>query len=529
MAPNERRLKLRSRTGCSRCRTRRQKCDERRPCCTRCLEASSTCTYRDGNESTTVYQSTELQIRPSKSLHAGYRNLLPFYNASHSPFLEYFLGEASPAISCHKSIQKDTCQAVVSVGSVYPSLLYASLLFGAMHKSSQTQANAGSKELDIQILELRDVALFLLQSQLHNMKNSNSAAIIATALMLATCELRYDPEATAWRSHFECAKLLLAQAKQNGQDKIGDAKLWRFIHRRFDTLQFLVSLPPAWPSRSTTHTQKDVPGELPAVHNIGIIDSGLACCQDLLEVFRWIGALESIQNSQEAEALHCFDSIASQLVNIVRRMMLRDEENPPLISDDLDEQCDIEQLRAYRISNTIAQHVAIIYLYRYGLSWNDREVIISNSVRSIIELATSIPQQNGLHPSICLTTALFVAGCEAQEEEQENIKALLHIQHRITRNRNTQRTIQKLETLWATKLGRNASWLNGQELTCKYYLSHECPRLMLIVFAQRRYLMTLCLISYLNHHQIYSLPIWSIKLDVHHYHSIHNLYIYIIF
>lgn len=460
--PNERRLKLRSRTGCSRCRARRQKCDERRPCCTRCSEASSACTYRDETESSTTCQSVQVQIKPSKSLYAGYRDLLPFYNASHAPFMEYFLGEASPAISCHKSIQKDTCQAVVSVGSVYPSLLYASLLFGAMHKSSQIQANTDCKELGIQILELRAVALFLLQSQLHDMKHSSNAAIIATALMLATCELRYDPEATAWRSHFECAKLLLAQAKLHGQDKTGDAKLWRFIHRRFDTLQFLVSLPPAWPTRCLSQTHSDIPGELPSVHTIGVIDSGLACCQDLLEVFRWIGALESIQNlQQDAGISQCFDSVASQLVNIVRRMMVRDEQNPPIISDDLDEVCDSEQLSAYRISNTIAQHVAIIYLHRCGLDWNDKDDVISNSVRSIIELASSIPQQNGLHPSICLTTALFVAGCEAQEGEQVHIKALLQIQREVTRNRNAQRTIEKLEALWEAKSGRKVSLLDG--------------------------------------------------------------------
>ena len=456
----QRRLKLRSRTGCARCRTRHQKCDERRPGCGRCREAASACVYQEQQKPQAPSlpckdTPTQQLTLPSRSISGVYTGVVPLHNATHVLFLDYFIRDASSAICCHESIRQDTCQAVVSVGCTFPGLLYACLLFGALHASSRKHA---SSKLDVQILELRATALSLLREQLHADDQSNYAAVIATALMLATGELRYDAEASSWRKHFDCARQLLADAVQNGQEKAGNGALWRFIHRRFALLEFLVSLP----SSARRVSGSACPQQLPTVQANGVIDAGLACCQDLLQVFTWIGALEDISNApgNDVTVPHVAD-MASELVQIVRLMMARDQERPPTLND-LEAFCDDDQRHAYQISNAIAQHLALIFLYRYSRDTAG----IGVSVGSIIRLAFEMPKHNGLHPYIGLTTALFVAGCEAGPEDQSDIITLLQAQYDITRNRNAQRALAKLQVMWYTEPRHAPRLSSGRTTPC---------------------------------------------------------------
>lgn len=348
---------------------------------------------------------------------------------------------------------------MISVGSVYPSLLYSGLLFGALHKASKAQSMIDRKGLDIQTLELRATALSLLQTQLYDDSLSISAAIIATTLMLASCELHFDPDASSWRNHFECASFLLADAERKGLDRTGDPVLWRFIHRLFITQKFLVSLPSPSQSASSLPVPLDHPLELPSVDHVGVIDSSLACCRDLLGVFRWIKALEDLQRispitgAPEFEQLSTdyVDTMASELVRVVHRMIARDEATPAILSDDLSGLCDDDQLRSFRMASTVAHHVALIYLHRYGLHLDPETTVIRNSVARIVRLADAMPKRDGRHPSIVLSTALFVAGCEAQDEAQDEIRSLLEAQYEITRNQGAYRTLQTLERLWACK------------------------------------------------------------------------------
>ncbi|XWX01756.1 hypothetical protein V2A60_009785 [Cordyceps javanica] len=454
----QRRLKLRSRTGCSRCRSRHQKCDEQRPRCGRCRGSDSACVYRTERTPPPRCQFSQVQFSPARNVSSGYSAFMSLIDPSHGIFLDYFVGDASSAICCHETIQQETCKAIVSAGSVFPSLLYASLLFGALHKASKIHPDMNRKELEIHILELRASTLSLLQAELHGHGHghSSSAAVIATTLMLATCELHFDPDARFWRSHFECASLLLADARRRGHDKVANTGLWRLIHRLFSLMDFLVSLPAPWPSKYTPVVSESHPEELPSVETVGVIDGHLACCQDLLGVFKWIRTLQEMrQFSQEYETLdlelasaHYITARASELVRIVRLMMARDETTPAILSEELAGHCDDDQIQAYRIANSVAHHVALIYLYRYGLELDREADTVRCSVASIVRLSEAMPKREGLHPSIVLTTALFVAGCEAVDKARDDIRSLLQVQYELTRNQSAHRTLQKLEALW---------------------------------------------------------------------------------
>lgn len=381
---------------------------------------------------------------------------MPLKDPSHAIFLDYFVRDASAAICCHESIQQDTCKAVVSAGSAFPSLLYSTLLFGALHKASNTHVDIGCQQLDIRIMELRASALSLLQAELHDPGQANSAAVIATTLMLANCELHFDPNASYWRSHFQCASVLLAETRRPESDEPDDIGLWRLINRLFSLLEFLVSLPAPEFSKSIPVMSKDYPKELPFVESVGVIDGNLACSQDLLGVFTWITALQDMRRfSRDFDASELgqlsaqhVTANASELVRIVRLMMLRDEATPAILSDELAGQCDESQVEAFRMANGVAYHIALIFLHRCGLELDRDADAVKTSVASIIHLADAMPKHSGLHPSIVLTTALFVAGCEATGQARGDIGSLLQGQYEITRNQSAKRTLRQLERLW---------------------------------------------------------------------------------
>ncbi|KAJ4155078.1 hypothetical protein LMH87_000343 [Akanthomyces muscarius] len=325
---------------------------------------------------------------------------MPLKDPSHAIFLDYFVRDASAAICCHEAIQQDTCNAVVSVGSAFPSLLYSTLLFGALHKASNTHRDIGRQQLDIRIMELRASALSLLQADLHDPGHANSVAVIATTLMLANCELHFDPDASFWRSHFECANLLLADARRRESDEPDTIGLWRLINRLFSLLEFLVSLPAPRPSKSMPVVSKAYPEELPFVESVGVIDALRSLCR-------------------------------SKCVRIGSHR-----------------QCDESQTEAFRMANCVAHHIALIFLHRCGLELDREADAVKSSVASIVHLADAMPKHSGLHPSIVLTTALFVAGCEAIGRARSDIRSLLQGQYEITRNQSAKRTLQQLERLW---------------------------------------------------------------------------------
>lgn len=421
------------------------------------------CVYQKKSRlSTTLFKPDAAQSTPLRTIFSGYSASLPLTDPSHAIFLDYFVADASSAMSCHETIRQDTCRAVVSVGAVFPGLLYSGLLFAALHKASRVSPHSRCKQLDIRIMELRAAALSLLQESLHGSDHANSAAVIATTLMLATCELQFDPDAKFWRTHFEYAGRLISDGRRRGiADKTASPDLWRLIDRQFAVMEFLVSLPAPWTSTSALIGSQSCLQDLPLVDSIGIIDGNLACTKDLLEVFQWIKALQDmrtlLQDYDVPEfkhvAAHCVRSEASELVAIVHRMMARDNRNPATLSKELAGHCDETMTEAYRMANTVAHHIALICLYRYGLEIGREAAVVEDSVASIVQLANAMPKRDGLHPSIVLTTALFVAGCEANATSQSDIRSLLQAQFEITRNQSAQRTLEKLERVWRIMSG----------------------------------------------------------------------------
>lgn len=500
MAPG-RRLKLRSRTGCLRCRRRHQKCDEARPSCSRCVDAGSVCAYGGGNPDSNAQRVVLSRNRRDSllALYTVFGDTIPLIDPSHSSCLSYFIEDASTAISCHESIQLDTCQAIVSVGSSFPCLLYSSLVLSVLHKASTVDDPAFGGKLAIQALELHAAALSMLKAELQKGPGSNQDVVIATALMLATCELRYNPETGTWRDHFECTRRLVGSNLSQWRPQDHESALTRFIRRTFTTLEFLVALPTPWSHQPRSILSLDRPSSLPSVQDSGAIESTLAFCVDLLEVFRWIGTLEDIEYwSMAAGALKMnmsytyIRSMARELIFIVHQMMARDRRTPPTMAAEFTGQTFTDgQLGEYRKFNTIAQHVALICLYRYTSSDDSGLGNVSRSIDSMIRLIDSMSMHVGLHPSICLTTDLFIAGCEARKGHRDRIKTLLESQHEVTKSRSTQKALEMLAKVWAASSDDHDDTKTRNYATCLYYPSCMVSNVVKYVNADYS-LVTLC-------------------------------------
>ncbi len=463
MVLNSRGPKLRSRTGCARCRKRRQKCDELQPTCNRCSEAGSSCYYQPKQPSCIASSvcaiqegayATSREPAPSNTGLHGYGDVVSSMDSHQRSFLTYFLEEASAAISCHESIKFDTCRAIMSAGSLNPCLLYSALAFSAMHKASLMKESSHSRELEVHILALQSTTLSTLQSELQRGARSDHGIILATALMLATSDLRYNQKLGAWRVHFESMRQLIGPDISGKGFQSKDEAFSRFVQGRFMIMEFLLSLPPICARRQRLHLSQDHQVLLPTVGSIGIINGVMACCTDLLEVFRWITTLmdqqtwhQNSNSSQTSSRDYLLDTAAS-LVSIVREMMARDRLKPPIVSPDLSRWLTESQLNEYHVCNTVAQHLALICIYRHLLEIERSSTRVKESVHSIIRLADGLPKHCGLSPAIGLTTSLFVAGCAAENEHRDQISALLEVQYHTTRSRNTYRALQVLQKVW---------------------------------------------------------------------------------
>lgn len=445
----ERRLKLRSRHGCTRCKRRRQKCGEQWPWCSRCLEDGASCVYatpRPDKRSKVPPSPIQPKLAISK-LPCLFLGSNAFRHPSHSIYLDYFVQKASAAIACHDRIQQDTCHMIVSVATVYPCILYSALLFSAIHKTSAVEKIPSTDGWDIPLLELNALTLSMLRRELLEI-HGDYKAIAAASLMLATAELRHNPDGPAWRMHFDSAKRLLRLA---GTQDTDDA-LSRFIERRVALIQFLIALPTPWSGYRDSEPADFQHDDL-YLEPIGVIDSTLACVQEISKAFEYIGQFSSLRREGgilgSSSRSVSYSEMALRLVVFVQQVMTRDELTPPELSDDIRRSCASSDVEEYRICNSIAQHMALLCIYRYGLGLSRDDLLVTESVDSIVGLANSMSRHKGSHPYLCLTTSLFIAGSEAKLEKAPQVKGLLETHYEVTKSQSTRKSIQMLDSLWS--------------------------------------------------------------------------------
>ncbi|KAA8652053.1 fungal specific transcription factor domain-containing protein [Aspergillus tanneri] len=100
------------------------------------------------------------------------------------------------------------------------------------------------------------------------------------------------------------------------------------------------------------------------------------------------------------------------------------------------------------LCNEAFQHSALIQIHRRLRDTPASAPAVQTSVKRILECTAQIGPSPGLSPWVMLTTPLFIAGCEAQDEDRETVRRLLLSLHDTIRVPNVLQSLKFLEQYW---------------------------------------------------------------------------------
>ncbi|KAJ5740637.1 hypothetical protein N7493_000509 [Penicillium malachiteum] len=488
----------RSFTGCLRCKSRRQKCDETRPICGRCATAGVQCKYamqlqwggrafsrsrfgacvdKGGMQRleyspgefiyTTKSKPQSVQPEAESSTLALTHSVDPFSSLSpnQKALLHHFINDASQITACHSGMQQDICRMLVPMALQTPSLLYATTALSAIHlQALHNQSENVKTAPDI----ARQMALSLehFRKELQDPSVKGSEALVATARTLCLAEVHSGAiHPNSWRAHIEGARALM-KTTDRGEETLGSAPGFRrYLDRWYWSIVSLTALTGNGP---------------PIGNNSDFVPSGLASQQgspdylddywgftvDLAAVFRQIGAAawrshvtqDSRQGFIEGEIQSDVEDEAALLEMSVRQLMDRGANSKPELYPGVAEGLTIESIQQLALCNEAFQHSALIQIHRRLRKTPTTSADVQRSVQRILECTEMIGPSSGLSPWVMLTTPLFIAGCEARGDDRDTVRRLLSSLHETVRIPNVLQSLKFLEQYWANKLSSDEDW-----------------------------------------------------------------------
>lgn len=235
-------MATRSYHGCARCKKRRQKCDEQRPSCSRCLQSGAICDYsvilkwygrvprrppqnpsakrttpqaetrtvESAGPDAQALSSTTQVVRRDEPTVVRPREiqLLEHLPPRNQALLHHFITKAS-LITPNKYLQEQICAQIMPIALQNPSLMYATLALAALHK--MTLLN-GVPENFMPETAVANLMYHSLQSLSHELREARSVAdryaLLHTIRSLCVCEIYSGKADPAWRTHVEGAKAI---------------------------------------------------------------------------------------------------------------------------------------------------------------------------------------------------------------------------------------------------------------------------------------------------------------------------------
>lgn len=327
------------------------------------------------------------------------------------------------------------------------ALLYATMSLSAMHQTSITsegvEDSAGKQLVD----KLKAMSMRSLRKSLQQPDIKQIGPLLATARTLFLCEALSGQQGThTWRAHFEGARAMIASlGNQNPQDSN-----FQFLRRWYDITEALVSVTSEGLSQSLPEESHTLVGDEEG--DQGSIDVYLGCTNDLLKIFRQIGAIASkrklaIRDSNQEQLKHCIRE-ADWLELSIRRLMERDKTFLPQFRTSVIHALTFQQAKEFMLCNEAYHHTALIHIYRRIRNLASSSPTVQNSVKSICECIESIEMAAELSPLTLLTTPLFTAGCEAFGPERARIRRLLTNMYKYMCLPNMKRSLEMLEVFW---------------------------------------------------------------------------------
>ncbi|PYH92192.1 hypothetical protein BO71DRAFT_421007 [Aspergillus ellipticus CBS 707.79] len=249
----------RSFNGCKRCKARRQKCDEQRPSCGRCMTAGTPCRYamqlqwggrafsrsrfgacvgtggmqkleyspgefiyttNASGERTalTAPLTTITTTTTTPSSTALIRPIDPYTSLTtdQKSLFHHFLNDASQITACHSGMQRDICKMIVPMALQTPSLLYATMALSAIHLQALHNQSENVKSAP-EIARFMALSLEHFRQELQNPASKGSDALLATARTLCLAEIHSGAiHPNSWRAHIEGARALMEASDNCG-------------------------------------------------------------------------------------------------------------------------------------------------------------------------------------------------------------------------------------------------------------------------------------------------------------------------
>jgi hypothetical protein len=253
--------KQRSYAGCSRCKRRRQKCDEKKPQCRRCFEAGSECEYSvrlrwggrtfdrsrfghclKGSVRKTadspdgfVYAASGVPLTVPQEL-----PVFPSLSATETGLLYHYTEEASRITCCGSHVQKELCQLILPMAVKFPALMNATLAWAAMHSVAfRGQVNGTSDPVRF-IVGLKARSIEHLRQGLQKPDMERCDALLATVRTLCQCEIHSgSDQSSAWRVHIKGANALMNAIDRS---QLGKGARPRLLYRWYAAIDSLATL-----------------------------------------------------------------------------------------------------------------------------------------------------------------------------------------------------------------------------------------------------------------------------------------------
>lgn len=210
-------LGQKSRTGCQECKTRKVKCDEKRPICGSCSKLNKSCSFLittpylwgsgvsyQQSESGATGSVRESRLDAGKGLSKHTKDSLG-YSLDDMRLLHHFTNCTSKTLSDRPEAHRTWATTVVQIAFAHPFLLQGILALAALHMAG---SNAGEKErLSILAASKQDAALKDIQPQLGSITPQNCDAIFAFSFLAeyyipASAGTVINPAATFMEDNF---------------------------------------------------------------------------------------------------------------------------------------------------------------------------------------------------------------------------------------------------------------------------------------------------------------------------------------
>ncbi|KAE8133179.1 armadillo-type protein [Aspergillus pseudotamarii] len=423
--------------------------------------AAVECQYSPGE----FIYTTKASPPPSEPL-ALARPVDPFSSLSsdQKALLHHFLNDASQITACHTGMQRDICQMLVPMALQTPSLLYATMALSAIHLQALHNQSENVKSAP-EIARFMALSLEHFRAELQDPNVKGSDALLATARTLCLAEIHSGAiHPNSWRAHIEGAKALMDACDNRGalSPRSSDG-FRRYLDRWYRSIVSLTALtgngPPigdvADRSILSPANQHDSPDYLDDYWGFTI---------NLAAVFRGIGAAawRSHPSQQCGGIAQGDESSAHQeaavLESSVRRLMDREADSQPAFYPGVVEGLSSEYIRQFILCNEAFQHSALIQIHRRLRKTPASSPEVQASVKRILECTAQIGPSAGLSPWTMLTTPLFIAGCEAGDEDREKVRQLLSCLHDTIRVPNVLQSLRFLEQYWSSQIDENEGW-----------------------------------------------------------------------